>query len=241
MSPIHQPTCHYHCHINQPITPIVTLTCHYHCHINQPITVIVTSTCDYHCHINQPVIVMSHKPMTTTVTSTNLSLSLSQSLQPVTNDQLTITISTCMDIKTITKPCTSTMYQPCTITMYINLYHIMHHHVPNLTIPCTSTMYTNPVPYHVHQPVPCTSTMYRNLYHTMYINHVPYHASTMYHTKYINHVPYHINHKISSISASSITKIASIQDTKMTFLIACTITSSIKTCIKHVTLNNTCT
>jgi hypothetical protein len=128
MSPIHQPTCHCHCHINQPVT------------------VTVTSTCDYHCHINCHII--------------NLSLMINQSCQPITvlslsliyHHQPTVTRSTHMDTKTITKPCTSTIN-------HVTMYH---------------TMYIN----HVHQPVPYhASTMYHTMYipctSTMYLIHVP--------------------------------------------------------------------
>jgi hypothetical protein len=121
--------------------------------------------------------------------SFNMLLSLSLSLSLIYHHQLTITKSTHMDTKTITKMCIkpyaikhmSTMCQnlyhiinqPYTSTKYHNLYHTMHiNHVPE------------PVPYNqLHQPctktciIPCISTMYQNLYHIMHvlkytINHV---------------------------------------------------------------------
>jgi hypothetical protein len=62
-------------------------------------------------------------------------------------------------------------------------------------------------------------TMYKNLYHTMYINHVPkhvpYYASTihqnLYHTMYLNHVPeplpYHVHQSCIKLVPSHVSTI----------------------------------
>jgi hypothetical protein len=108
--------------------------------------------------------------------SLSMSPSLSLSMSLKYHHQPTITRSTHMDTKTITIPCTSTIYQNLYHTMYINPYH---------------TMYINL--YHtMHKP--CISTMYQNLCHTIYINHapkpVPYHVPTSLRSA-SNNAPYH--------------------------------------------------
>jgi len=149
--------------------------------------------------INQPSN-LSHKPMTIPLAHQPIIVTLSH--QPITitlsliyHHQTTITRSSHMDTKIITKPCTSTIshvHQPCTIPCINHVHQPVPYHVSTMHRPCTKT-YTIPrtsTMYHtMHQPctstctIPCinhASTMYQNLYHPTYIN--------LYHTMYINHV-----------------------------------------------------
>ena len=127
--------------------------------------------------INQPSN-LSHKPMTIPLAHQPIIVTLSH--QPITitlsliyHHQTTITRSSHMDTKIITKPCTSTIshvHQPCTIPCINHVHQPVPYHVSTMHRPCTKT-YT--IPRTSTCTIPCTSTMYQTCTVSC-INHVPY-------------------------------------------------------------------
>jgi hypothetical protein len=177
----HQPTCHYHCHINQLITITVTSTNLSLSLSHQPSTSIMYQNL-YHImyinHVHQSsTMYINHVHQSSTVYNNHV--------------HQYINLYHTMYINHIHQ----------SSTVYINHVHqLVPYHVHQL-----STVYINhvhqPVPYHVHQ----SSTMY----HTKYINHVhlmhqPYTITcTILHIQDHQEVPLTMYYIIIKICAST--------------------------------------